>query len=150
MFPISRCYYIIPRHQKSSQSTNKLKSENMIASWNWVTFSGSYCATLEQDFSLKGRREIQPSERFIYALPNETHYPKCKGYFLLKRLHFPLHIFFFIFRVAPLAYGGFPDLGSYWGATAASLHPRHRNPRSKPCLRPTPQPMATLDPQPTD
>lgn len=99
----------------------------MIASWNWVTFSGSYCATLEQDFSLKGRREIQPSERFIYALPNETHYPKCKGYFLLKRLHFPLHIFFFIFRVAPLAYGGFPDLGSYWGATAASLHPRHSN-----------------------
>ena len=53
--------------------------------------------------------------------------------------------FFFLFRAAPVVYGGSQASGQI-GATAAGLHHSHSNSRSKPLLQPTPQLMATLDP----
>ena len=64
--------------------------------------------------------------------------------------------YFLLFRAAPTACGGSQARGPVQ-ATAASLHHTiqaiaadlchsHSNARSEPCLRPTPQYMATLDP----
>ena len=53
--------------------------------------------------------------------------------------------FFLLFRADPVAYGGSQARGPI-GAEAASLHHSHKNVRSEPCLRPTPQLMATPDP----
>ena len=57
--------------------------------------------------------------------------------------------FFFLFRIASATYGGSQARGRI-EAAAASLHHSHSNVRSQPCLRPTPQLTATLDPQPTE
>ena len=60
-------------------------------------------------------------------------------------------LFFFFFfclfaisKAAPTAYGGSQARGLI-GAIAASLHQSHGNTGSEPCLRRTPQLMATLD-----
>ena len=52
---------------------------------------------------------------------------------------------FFLFRVAPAAYGGSQTRGPV-GAAAAGLHHSHSSSGSKPHLRPTPQLTATPDP----
>ena len=49
-----------------------------------------------------------------------------------------------IFRAASAAYGGSQARGQT-GATAAALHHSHGKVGSEPCLRPTPQLIATLD-----
>ena len=63
-----------------------------------------------------------------------------------------LFYFFFLFRATPSAYGGSQARGQI-GAVAASLHffsqPQQRGIEAL-CLRPTPQLMATLDPQPSE
>jgi len=70
-------------------------------------------------------------------------------------LHFSFlssFFFFFLFvffRAAPAAYGGSQAMG-WIRATAADLHHSHNNAGSKPCLWPTPQLTATLDPRPTE
>ena len=48
-----------------------------------------------------------------------------------------------------MAYGGSQDRDLI-RAVAAGLHQSHSNTKSKPCLWPTPQLMATPDPQPTE
>ena len=53
------------------------------------------------------------------------------------------------FRAALSAYGGSQARGQI-GATATDLHHHHSNTRSEPCLQPTPQFTATMDPQPTE
>ena len=57
------------------------------------------------------------------------------------------HLFFFSFfpRAAPTAYGSSQARGLN-GAASASLHQSHSNQGSEPCLRPTPQLTAMLDP----
>ena len=58
------------------------------------------------------------------------------------------HKFFFFsvfFRAAPVAYGGSQARGQV-GAVATCLHQSHSNAGSKPCLWPTPQLTAMLDP----
>ena len=55
--------------------------------------------------------------------------------------------FFWLFRAAPVAYGDSQARGLI-GTAAANLH--QSNAGSKPYLLPTPQLMATLDPQPTE
>ena len=50
-----------------------------------------------------------------------------------------------LFRATPAAYGCSQARGPV-GAVAADLHQSHSNTRSEPCLRPTPQLKATLDP----
>ena len=58
--------------------------------------------------------------------------------------------FFFVFsRAAPVVYGGSQARGPI-GAVAAGLHHSHSNTGSEPCLRPTPQLTATLDPPLTE
>ena len=58
--------------------------------------------------------------------------------------------FFFAFsKAAPVAYGGSQARGLI-RAVAAAIHHSHSNTGSKPHLRPTPQLMATPDPQPTE
>ena len=52
------------------------------------------------------------------------------------------------FRAAPVAYGRSQARGPV-GAAGAGLHHSHSNARSKPCLQPTPQLMATPDLSPT-
>ena len=42
-------------------------------------------------------------------------------------------IFFWLFKAAPMAYGG-SQAGGQIGAIAAGLHHSHSNTRSKPCL----------------
>ena len=57
--------------------------------------------------------------------------------------------FFFAFWATRIAYGSFQA----WGrirAAAAGLHHSHSNSGSKPCLQPTPQLTAALDPQPSE
>ena len=56
-----------------------------------------------------------------------------------------LFCLFAISWAAPMAYGGSQARGRI-GAIAASLRQSHSNVGSEPCLRPTPQLTATLDP----
>ena len=64
-------------------------------------------------------------------------------WYTCKNMYF---FFFFVFsRAAPTAYGGSQARGLI-KAIAAGLHHSHSNARSKPCLQPTPQLMATQDP----
>ena len=56
---------------------------------------------------------------------------------------------FCLFRAVPVAHGGSQAKGSI-GAVTASLCHSYSNGGSKPCLQPTLQLMATLDPQPTE
>ena len=78
-------------------------------------------------------------------------------YLLLKvscSFHLSLCLCLFLFfyfclvafsRAAPEAYGSSQARGLI-GAVAAGLHQSHSNAGSQPCLQPTPQLMATLDP----
>ena len=52
---------------------------------------------------------------------------------------------FFIFRAIPVAYGS-SQARSWIGAAASCLCRSHSNARSRPCLQPTPQLTATLNP----
>ena len=57
-----------------------------------------------------------------------------------------VYIFFLIFlRAAPMAYRGSQVRGPT-GAVATGLHHSRSNAGSEPCLRPTPQLMAMMDP----
>ena len=56
-----------------------------------------------------------------------------------------IYLFFCFFRAALAAYGR-SQAGGRIGATTASLHHSHSNLGSEPCLQPTPQFTATLDP----
>ena len=58
-------------------------------------------------------------------------------------------LLFFFFRAALAAHGGSQARGLI-GAAAAGLRHSHSNVESKPSLQPTPQFMATPDPQPTE
>ena len=64
---------------------------------------------------------------------------------------FYLFIFcLFVFsRAAPMAYGGSQARGPV-GAAAAGLYHSHSNTGSEPCLQPTPQLMATSEPESTE
>ena len=53
--------------------------------------------------------------------------------------------FFFGFRGVPVAYGS-SQARDQIGAADAGLPHSHSNPRSEPCLQPTPQLIAMLDP----
>ena len=57
----------------------------------------------------------------------------------------PILFFFWIFKAAPLAYGGSQARGRI-RATAAGLHHNHSNRGSELRLRPTPELMAMPDP----
>ena len=75
------------------------------------------------------------------------------GYSKMAFVHYglvlPPILFFFFFglfsRATPAAYGGSQARGQI-APVAAGLHHSHRNARSEPCLRPTPQLMAMPDP----
>ena len=54
-------------------------------------------------------------------------------------------IFLFFSKAAPTAHGGSQARGPT-GAEAASLHHSHSNAGSEPCLQPTPQLTAMMDP----
>ena len=58
-----------------------------------------------------------------------------------------IFFFFLLFGATLVAYGGSQARGLI-GTVAACLRHSHSNIRSKPCLWPTPQLMATLDPNP--
>jgi len=58
-------------------------------------------------------------------------------------------LFVLLFRATPAGYGGSQTRGQI-GAEAAGLHHSHSRAVSEPCLEPTPQLMATLDPRPTE
>ena len=66
----------------------------------------------------------------------------------VSNVFFPLFSFVF-FRAAMVAYRSSQARGRT-GATAAGLRHSHSNTRSELHLRPTPQLMAALDPQPTE
>ena len=60
-------------------------------------------------------------------------------------LFFVCFCLFCLFRAPLVAYGGSQARGLI-RAVATGLRQSHSNARSEPCLRPTPQLMATLDP----
>ena len=60
-------------------------------------------------------------------------------------LNFLNFLVFLSFRAGSLAYGGSQAMGRI-GTVAASLCQSHSNVAVEPCLRPTPQLMATPDP----
>ena len=66
--------------------------------------------------------------------------------FLLKNDFFGV---FYLFRAAPVAYGG-SQARDLIGSVATGLRHSHSNARSESRLWPTPQLSATLDPQPTE
>ena len=57
----------------------------------------------------------------------------------------PLYFYFWLFRAAHMAYGISQARGQI-GTAVAGLQHSHSNVRSEPCLWPTPQLMAMLDP----
>ena len=77
-------------------------------------------------------------EAFQESIPNQMWSP-ISFYF----------IFLMLFRAALVAYWSFQARG-HIGAVAANLHHKHNNAGSEPYLWPTPQLMATPDPQPTE
>ena len=74
----------------------------------------------------------------------EKHCNKLRGYLEHCFSFFPF-FFFLVFRALPKAYGSSQARGRI-GAVPASLHHSLSNARSKPCLWPTPQLTAILDP----
>ena len=70
---------------------------------------------------------------------------QSEGFFCL----FVCFCLFAISWAAPAAYGGAQARGRI-RAVAAGLRQSHSNAGSEPCLQPTPQLPATLDPQPTE
>ena len=60
-------------------------------------------------------------------------------------ISFLIFFSFVFFRAVPTAYGSFQARGGF-RAIAAGLHHSHSNVRSEPCLPPTLQLMATLNP----
>ena len=68
---------------------------------------------------------------------------------LLLTLWYRFIHFFFFLRAIPAAHGGSQARGLI-GATVVSLRHSHSNTRSELHLRPAPQLMAMLDPQPTE
>ena len=71
--------------------------------------------------------------------------------YVCKRYDQQAIVLFYVcpFRATPMAHG--PSQARVWiGTTAACLHHRHSNIRSEPCLQPTLQLMAMLDPWPTE
>ena len=73
-------------------------------------------------------------------------------YFIYLFLSLCLSLFFGLFAIswaAPAAYGDSQARGLI-RAVAASLRQSHNNVGSEPCLRPTPQLTAVLDPKPTE
>ena len=68
---------------------------------------------------------------------------------ILLRHIFYFLIFFVFSRAAPAAYGG-SQARDLIRAVATGLHHSHSNAKSEPHLRPIPQLMAMLDPQPTE
>jgi len=56
-----------------------------------------------------------------------------------------LYLFILLFRATPVTHGS-PQARGRIRATAADLHHSHSNTESEPCLRPTPQFKAALDP----
>ena len=66
----------------------------------------------------------------------------------LSTMKMAFYFILFFFRTIPMAYGG-SQAGSLIGATAANLCCSHSNARSEQHLRPTPQLMAMLNPQPS-
>ena len=69
----------------------------------------------------------------------------CNYYYFNGYFSNTIDFFFFLFRAAPLAYGG----SQARGRTGAIGH-RHSHARSQPRLRPTPQLTAMPDPSPTE
>ena len=65
-------------------------------------------------------------------------------YFLTSYFYILAHLFFFLFRAAPVAFGSSQARGRI-SAVAASLYHSHGNAGSKPCPRPTPQLTAAWD-----
>ena len=70
-------------------------------------------------------------------------------YFILFYFILFYFILFCLFRAVPVAYWG-SQARSQIGAIAAGLHHSHSNARSKSRLQPTPQFMATPDPEPIE
>ena len=62
---------------------------------------------------------------------------------------YTLFFVFYLFRAAPVAYGGSQARGQT-GAAAAGLHHSYSNSGFEPRLQPTPQVTAMPDPQPTE
>ena len=71
------------------------------------------------------------------------------SYKLLSQFYQFLYLFFCLFRATPVAHGS-SQARCQTGAAASGLHHSHSNMGSEPCLRATPQLMATPDPQPTE
>ena len=82
---------------------------------------------------------IYPSESWKYA------FFACN---LLGPLNLFIYFVFCLFRAAPAAHKDFQDRGLI-GDVAAGLRHSYSNAGSEPRLQPTPQLMATPDPQPT-
>ena len=74
--------------------------------------------------SLEGWSQLG-SLSFTFPQPCMLYMPTCLSFFL------------FLFRAAPVAYGGSHTSGQ-GGAAAAGLHHSHSNAIAEPCLRPTP------------
>ena len=87
----------------------------------------------------------------LCGIPDEN--AKSEPHQLEKLIHPKKRILFFfffdLFRAVPTAYGSSQGRGPI-GATADSPCRSHSNARSKPRVWHTPQPKATLDPQPTE
>ena len=81
--------------------------------------------------------------------------PACPGQLEISCLPVPMFIdglccgCFLLFRAAPVAHGNCQARGGI-GAAAPGMCRSHSHARSEPCLRATPQLMATRDPQSTE
>ena len=105
----------------------------MVLSAPWLPL----CMTLGICFNPKYYRKL------LLLLGHRNKHMTKSNVCLMPQLFF---LFFFVFRAAPEASGSSQARGRI-RAAAASLPHSHCNTRSKPCLQPTPQLMAILNPQ---
>ena len=86
--------------------------------------------------------------RFLRAERYEIQLQRVTIESVILNHYYYYYYYYLLFRATPAAYGNFQDKGRV-RATATSLHHSH-NKGSEPCLQPTPQLMAMLDPRPIE
>ena len=138
-----RCHFILDHLLKTSRANTNTLSSHMS---KWSLYDSAKTCLRSPDES-SGRSRAGTSIFRLYSLLWAPLLPivPSSACSLLPTQSFFFFSVFCLSRAAPVAYGGYQARGPI-RAVAASLRQSHSNAESKPCLPPTPQLTAMLDP----
>jgi len=147
----------IAKEEERTKEAWNVKKEYLVSSWklSWVWRHDNFMAPVlgnQMNFT-EGRKSLppQPCTNTLVCSPSRIR-TKMKGHwwtYLFGVVYSCCCLvgfcFLFVFFAAPLAYGGSQARGRI-RAVAVGLHHSHAIQNPSPCLPPTPQLMAMLDP----